>query len=182
MTDVFLLLIWNSVHWISSPDLDLDSVSSVSQTGKLCSWTLLTHTSTELLSKSLRRSATMSRWIPSQSFLSLKANDGAYAWLAEMVIKCVRAVEGRYGKREWARECDFVPHWPSWDSTCVEAWYSTSMCVVHTLCVWTQHVLHECVFFFFCGVQANKISLPSAVLWLSFGPSLRPVFLPARST
>lgn len=151
MTDVFLLLIWNSVHWIWSPDLDLDSVSSVSQTGKLCSWTLLTHTNTELLSKSLRRSATMSRWIPSQSFLSLKANDGAYAWLAEMVIKCVRGVEGRDGKREWARECDFVPHWPSYETLLVWKHDTEQVRVSFIRCVWTQHVLHECVFFFQWG-------------------------------
>ncbi len=144
------------------------------------------HTNTELLSKSLRRSAATSRWIPSQSFvpqgkwwsICLTRRDGDQV--------CVREVEGRDGKRE----CVILSRTerPKRLLTCVEAWYST-VCVFHIdmsavcVCVRTQHVLHVRVFFYGGreGYQANKISLPSAVLWLSFGPSLCPVFLPAPS-
>lgn len=150
---------------------------------------------TALLSKSLQRSATTSHWIPSQSFIPqgkwwsicLTQYDGDRV--------CVRTVEGKDGKSERASVW-FCPTLRVLrdSSLCVEAWY-TSVCVfhinVHAVCtcvcarsqVWTQHVLHVCVFWRREGYQANKISFPSAVqfsLW--FGPSLRPVFLPAPST
>lgn len=107
------------------------------------------------------------------SLWSLRANDGAYALLCDTVIKCVweqlsEEME-RWREREW-----FCPTLSVLrdSATCVKAWSSTA-CVSH-INVYTVFV-RVCVFLG-GGYQANKISLPSAVLWISFDPSLCPVF------
>ncbi len=88
-------------------------------------------------------------------------------------------------REETERKRDFVER-PERLLTCEEAWYSTA-CVSHTdlYTVCEHNTYCVCVGFLWGGgegVSGHKISLPSAVLWLSFGPSLCPVFLPAPSS
>lgn len=102
-----------SIHWISSPDLRLYCFSTVSQTGKLCSRTLLKHTNAAFLSNSLQKSAAfVSCWIPSQ----FSVPQGKWwsicftHWDGDQV--CASALEERDG----AREREFVPHQASWET------------------------------------------------------------------
>lgn len=85
------------------------------------------------------------------SILSLKANDEAYVLFGEIVIKCVW--EQLRETMERARES-------VWFSSTLRVlgdfslvWKHDRVCVPHrhVRCVWTQHLLHMCVFLFVCA-------------------------------
>lgn len=66
-------------------------------------------------------------------------------------------------------------------------WFRPTLSVLgDSSLVWKRDAVQlrvcACVWVCFEEYHANKISLPSAVPWISLGPSLCPVFLPARST
>lgn len=127
---------------------------SVSQSGKLSSWTLLTHKNMAVfLQQSAEKCCSVLHifffFFP--SLWSLRANDGAYALLSDTVIKCVweqlSEETERWREREW-----FCPTLSVLrdSATCVKAWSSTA-CVSHI------NVCTVCVCVYFGVIRPTKL-------------------------
>lgn len=158
----FHVFIWHGPHWVQ------DLIQQI-QTGTLGIWTQLMHYNMALFSNRLQRSSAVSRW---EIFFPVFCPSGQMMeHMPQSVRRQSSVCESSWGKRRKDGEgvSDFVPHWVS--SETAHLCENIIRCCV---CV--------CAFGGLVVYQANKISLPSAVLWIPFGPSLCPVFLPAPST
>lgn len=149
------------MRWISSPDSDSYSVSSVSWTGKLCSWTLIHGTSLQESAEKCYRVSLNFFPVFCPSWQMMEHMPYSVRWWSSE-CESSRVKRRKEGESERVRDLSHIcrpERLLTYDIVlCVPR--CACVCVSVSVCVWTQHVPTKLVYHQLCS---GSRSVPASV-------------------